>query len=97
MFIIHENFNTSHDYTRIHIDECSFVTRRKSDHTENTNWYYPYFEYKNVLQIANSLGRTKGPFNCKFCRPENYAEHSTMSSTLSNYPTSLNDSLRSTQ
>jgi hypothetical protein len=86
MFVIHENFNKSHDYTRLHLDDCVFVINRKGDQTENTNWHYPFFTYQNARKTANNLGRKNGPFNCKICKPEKTVEDRTMVSTMSNYP-----------
>lgn len=85
VFVIHENFNSSHDYTRIHLGDCHFFINRKSDQTENTNWFYPYFTYQVVRDTAIRLGRKNGPYNCSYCIPERHKEHR-LSATESNFP-----------
>jgi len=70
MFVVHENFNSSHDYTRIHHDYCRHFMNRDGDSTQNTNWYYPFSSYDIAYTYAENLHRKKGPFPCKDCRPE---------------------------
>lgn len=68
-FVVHENFNPSHDYTRIHLADCSFA-KPEGTQTDNTNWYGPFENYKTAYLFAGQLNRRHGPFNCAFCRPQ---------------------------
>ena len=66
-YVVHENFNLSHDYTRIHINDCGHA-KPPGTKTGNTEWYGLFVSYLEAYAFADRLPRKNGPYDCKICK-----------------------------